>query len=174
MSFPVLNYRVIVLALDVFPFVMDILVVTSRLLLWGYFSGLCFCERAFISSYTTMKSVALWRASWIVCGFSKEIHCQNFDLYQRVFLSASTTTLSLIPETLAITSLNLVINSRNGSSSRCDRLQRSTSEVSLSKNKGYCLRNSDANCRKLPIEFLFRRENHSSAAPLKISTKRRQ
>ena len=138
------------------------------------FCGLCFCEMTFISSSIMMKSVALWRATWIVRGFSKEIHCRNFDIYQRVFLSASTATLSLIPETLAITNLNLAINSRNGSSSHCDRLQRSTSEISLSINMEYRLRNSDANCRKLPIEFLFRRENHSGAAPRKFSMKRRQ
>ncbi|KAL0702318.1 hypothetical protein Bca4012_058440 [Brassica carinata] len=42
----------------------------------------------------TMKSVALWRVSWIVRGFSRNIHFRNFDLYQRVFLGQSIATLS--------------------------------------------------------------------------------
>ncbi|KAF3549148.1 hypothetical protein DY000_02008324 [Brassica cretica] len=37
--------------------------------------------------WNSQKSVALWRASWIVCGLSRAIHFLNFDLYQSVFLS---------------------------------------------------------------------------------------
>ncbi|CAN6924262.1 unnamed protein product, partial [Brassica oleracea] len=41
------------------------------------------------------------------------IHFLNFDLYQSDFLSAFTATLSFIPLTLNITSLNRLMNSRS-------------------------------------------------------------
>ncbi|KAF2559220.1 hypothetical protein F2Q68_00014628 [Brassica cretica] len=35
--------------------------------------------------WNSQKSVALWRASWIVRGFSRDIHFLNFDLYKSAF-----------------------------------------------------------------------------------------
>ena len=51
---------VVVLALDVFSLMVDILVVSRAFLFFvGVFCGLYFWERIFISSSITMKSVAL-------------------------------------------------------------------------------------------------------------------
>ena len=108
--------------------------------------------------------------SWFVEGYP----FSKFRLVQSVFFSASMATLSLFPLTLDITSLNRLINSRRGSSSLWDRQQRSTSDVSLSMNIEYCLRNSDASWPKLLMEFCLRRANHSSAAPSRFLTNRRQ
>ena len=152
---------------------MDILIVT-RVPLFRFltrcriFRG-CYCRLMILR-----QNFHLFFDGDVIRSLPRVVHFWNFYLYQSVFQSASFATLSLIPLTLAMTILNIFKKSWRDSSSFWARLQRLTQEDSLSMNIEYCLRNSEASWRKLPMEFHQRRENYSSAAPWRFSTKRRQ
>ena len=62
----------------------------------------------------------------------------------------------------------------NGSKGACLRFQRSASVTLFSMKTEYCLRNVDTNWVKLSIEFSSSPANHSRAAPVRFSAKKRQ
>ena len=62
----------------------------------------------------------------------------------------------------------------NGSKGACLRFQISATVTLVSTKAEYCLRNADTNWVKLSIEFSSSPANHSRAAPVRFSAKKRQ
>lgn len=90
------------------------------------------------------------------------------------FFSAAKATSSFGCKILVLISLNLFMYTLNGSKGACLRFHRSASVTLVSIKTEYCLKNGHTSWVKLSIEFSSRPANHSRAALVRFSAKKRQ
>ena len=126
------------------------------------------------SSSWLAKYEALCKASSSDTGVRTASSSLNLNENQTPFFNAARATISFGCEILALISRNLFMYALKGLKGACLRFQRSASVTLVSMKTEYCYRNVDTNWVKLSIEFSSSPTNHSSAAPVRFSTKKRQ